>query len=291
MPFIHSHALPQGVCAGQPIRLFTRALRHRSFPALTLWLFFLTASAFAQSPFVTDDAEVAQYRRWHFEFADEFDYLPVASLPNLHQNTAGFKTSYGLLPGLEVGLDNQLLNIRNAPNPVLPRRVFGYGDIDLSAKWNFFRPPDGSRLPALAASINVEVPTGDARRQLGTGLSDVFLNGILQKKWKTTRLQANGGYFFAGNTATGATGVRTLRGHLFTGGASLLHDFSRRLDLGAEIFGVAGSNFDLGLGQLQIEFGGNFNLRQNLSLDFGVIRGFDLGSPKVAPVIGFSIDF
>ena len=41
------------------------------------------------------------------------------------------------------------------------------------------------------------------------------------------------GYLFAGNTSTGVLGIQTTRGHVYTGGLSVLHDLNARLTLAA----------------------------------------------------------
>ena len=201
------------------------------------------------------------------------------------------KFAYGLLRNVEIGFDNQLLSISNAPNPTLPRLAFGYGDLDLSLKWNFLKEHAGLRHPALAASFNVELPTGDSRQQLGSGLTDYYLNLIAQKSLtEKTKLRLNGGFVFAGNTLTGAIGVQA-RGTVFTGGASVVHDFSTRLRLGAELTGALSSNFDLGRGQLQTQFGGNYELRKDFTFDFGLIVGRFEASPRAGLQAGFSKNF
>lgn len=246
----------------------------------------------AQAPFVTDDADVVAKGHWHFEFNNEYDWLQKDAFPNLRQNTANFKTSFGILKGVEVGFDNQLLSISNAPSEFLPRRAFGYGDLDLSVKWHFREEGKGAVWPAMAVSLNIELPTGNAKEQIGSGLTDYYLNGIMQKSLSDkTKLRANGGIYFAGNTLTGAVGIRTTSGTVFTAGGSVVHDFTRKLDLGIELVGAVSHNFDLGRGQLQTEIGGNYQLRRNLTLDFGVIGGFYQASPRVGPIAGFSVDF
>lgn len=261
-----------------------------SFRVLALLL--CASPLLAQAPFLTDDAEVAQRRHWHFEANNEYDLLQDSAYPNLRQNTASFKTSYGLINNLEVGLDNQLLNIFNAPTPALPRMAFGYGDLDLSLKWKILPEKPGWLRPALAASFNLELPTGDARQQLGSGITDYYLNGIAQKSLtEKTKLRLNGGYYFAGNTLTGVVGIRSARGSVFTGAGSVVHDFTKKLDLGGEIAGAVSKNFDLGRGELQLQFGGNYKVRESFSIDFGLITGFYQASPRFGPIIGFSKDF
>src|SRR5207248_9815249 len=87
---------------------------------------------------------------------------------------------------------------------------------------------------------------------------------------------------------TGVIGIRSTRGFVFTGAASVVHNFSDKLDLGAEMMGAVGHRFDLRRGQLQTEIGGNYKLRPHLSLDFGLITGYYQASPRIAPIVGFS---
>jgi hypothetical protein len=145
---------------------------------------------------------------------------------------------------------------------------------------------------ALAASLNIEFPTGNKKLQLGSGVTDYYLNGIIQKSLtETTALRINGGYYFAGNTVTGVEGIKTAKGSVFTGSCSIVHNFTKKLDLGIEVAGAESSNFNLGRGQLQTQLGGNYNLRPSFSIDFGLIGGFYQSSPRLGPIIGFSKNF
>ena len=246
----------------------------------------------AQAPFDTDDTNVAARGKWHLEANNEYDVLQASSFPSERQNTANFKVSYGIWDNLEVGFDNQLIGIYNAAAPGVPRTAFGYGDIDLSVKWHFYKENGGSWLPSLGASFNLELPTGDERKQLGSGIVDYYLNTMAQKALtEKTTLRLNGGLYFAGNTETGVVGIKTHKGVVYTGSISLVRDFTKKLDLGVELFGAVSKNFDLGRGQLQTQVGGNYHITDKLSIDFGVITGFYQSSPRVGPVIGFSKDF
>jgi hypothetical protein len=246
----------------------------------------------AQAPFVTDDTGVADYHKWHTEFNNEFDILKPSDFPNLRQNTANFKVSFGAFKNVELGFDNQLLNISTASNPIYPDAAFGYGDLDLSVKWHISDEKEGSKRPGLGASLNIELPTGDATKQLGSGVADYYLNGIAQKSLpKKNTLRVNGGVYFAGNPATGVVGVRTTTGFVFTGAASVVHDFTEKLDLGVEFAGAGTLNDLLGKGQLQTQIGGNYKFRDKWSFDFGFIAGFYRDSPRFAPIIGIEKDF
>ena len=250
----------------------------------------LAPQARAQQPFVTDDADVTDRGKLHFEFSDQLDLLQPEAFPNLRQNTASFELAYGLFENVEVSVESPLIAIFNARGTT-PRTAFGVGDTNLSVKYNFLREREGSRRPALAASFGVELPTGDADRQLGSGVEDFTLNGILQKTLtERTTWRVNGGVIFSGNTLTGAVGIRT-RGVVYTGGTSLVRKFTPRLDLGAEVTGAVTRNFDLGKGQLQAQFGGHYLLRERLTLDFGVVAGRHAASPRLGAQLGVSVDF
>lgn len=242
----------------------------------------------AQLPFYTDDPAVTQPGKWHFEFFNEFDVLQL-QYPNIRQNTANYKLNCGLPFNLELDLDVPYLAIFRAIG--LPNAVGG-GDTNLGIKWEFHKESRGSRVPALGASLYIEFPTGDASRQLGSGLVDYWLNLIAQKSLSDkTRVNANAGYLFAGNTSTGALGIEAVRGHVYTGGVSILHDFTARLTLGAEVYGGYTNNGDLGRSQLQVLAGGQYLVRPGMTFDFGMLGGKYVASPHIGVQVGFSLDF
>jgi hypothetical protein len=240
----------------------------------------------AQLPFYTDDTGVTERGKWHFEFFNEHDSLQL-QYPNIRQNTANFKLNYGLPHNLEVDVDAPYLSIyRTGSQP-----SSGVGDTNLGLKARFRSEKPGSRMPSLAASFYVELPTGDASQQLGSGLQDYWLNLIAQKSLSPkTRLTANLGYLFAGNTSTGALGTQNTRGHVFPAGVSLLHDFRPSLTLGAEVFAAYTENGNLGRTQLQAMGGGEYLVRNGLSLCFGLLGGRYIASPRIGGQLGFALD-
>lgn len=244
----------------------------------------------AQQPFVTDDADVTPKGKIHFEFSNEFDLLHRSAFPNLRQNTADFELDYGLFENVEIGIEAPLLtliNDRSAPF----RSVTGIGDMNLSLKYNFLKERAGSRRPALAVALNFELPTGNTNRQLGSGLADFYVNGVLQKSvTRKTTIRVNGGLLFSGNETTGAIGVNA-RGLVFTSGASAVKQFTPRLDLGVEINGAFARNVGLGKGRLQFMVGGNYSLNEKITFDFGFVAGRYVGSPRAGVQIGLSVDF
>ena len=266
--------------------IVTHFIQHLSSTGILLFIF---SPARAQQPFYTDNADVTDKKKFHLQISNEYDILQRSSYPSLRQNTSVFELDYGLLNGVEIGVDGPLIAISNS-RIATPKTVFGFGDLDFHIKYNFLKERDGSRRPALTATLNVELPTGNSRKQLGSGVKDYFLNGILQKSLtKKTRFRLNGGVLFAGNTTTGEIGIKT-RGRVFIGGASLVKQITTKLDLGAEITGAITNNLGLSRGQLQTLIGGNYALTKKLSLDFGVVAG-KFNSPRVGAQLGVSIDF
>ena len=270
----------QGFRAGPSRNLIVRVLLPLAYV--------LCGRLYAQLPFYSDDTVVTERGKWHFEFFNEYDALQL-QYPNLNQNTANFKLNYGLPHNLEVDVDFPYLAIyRTTGN----QSSTGVGDTNLGIKANFRKESPTSRVPALAASFYVELPTGDASQQLGSGLNDYWLNLIAQKSLSPkTRLTANLGYLFAGNTSTGALGTQTTRGHVAPGGLSLLHDFRPSLTLGAEVFGAYTGNGNLGKSQLQAMVGGQYVIRKGLTFCFGMLGGKYVASPRFGGQIGFAIDF
>jgi len=161
----------------------TKSRRPHTLSRLRFVLFLLilpAATARAQQPFVTDDADTTPRRHFHFEFSNEFDLLQGSSFPSRKQNTADFELDYGLFDRVEIGIESPLLTIFNAPGTI-PKTPSGVGDTNLSLKYNVLRERENSRMPAMAVAFNLELPTGDTKRQLGSGLADFYMNGILQK--------------------------------------------------------------------------------------------------------------
>jgi hypothetical protein len=259
--------------------------------AFTLsFLFLIASTARAQQPFVTDDADVTPRGKFHFEFSNQLDWLQRSSLPNVRQNTASFELGYGLFENIELAVEVPLITIFNTAGTT-PKRVSGVGDTNIALKYNFLKEREGSRLPAMALGANFEVPTGDTKRQLGSGLADFYINGILQKSVsRKTKLRLNGGILFSGNETTGALGIKS-RGSVLTGGGSLVKQFTPKLQLGLELTGATASNLDLGKGQLQTLVGGNYQFKNNMSFDFGLVAGKYVASPRAGIQLGVSIDF
>jgi hypothetical protein len=248
-----------------------------------------SGSLHAQMPFYTDDPGVTEPKTLHVEVFDEYDGLQSSQFPDLRQNTADFKISYSPVRRLELDLDTPYVSIYRAPQT---QTSHGIGDTNLGAKWNIRETPADTTLPAFAVSFYVEYPTGNSQEGLGTGLTDYWLNFVVQKPLsEATRVNVNLGLLFAGNTSTGAEGIQTRREQVFTGGISLLHDATSRLTWGGEIYGGISDGAGSGKTQLQAMMGAQYAIRNGLSLCAGILGGKYGGTPQIGAQIGVSIDF
>ena len=254
-------------------------------------LFLSSTSAYAQLPFYTDDADTTARGKFHLEVSNQHDWLQESSLPGRRQNTTLFTLNYGLTGRIELGVNSPFIKIFN-DRPSMLGNPSGIGDTQFGVKVRLFEEREGSRLPAASVVFYVEAPTGSARQQIGSGLVDYYLYGVLQKSLtKRTTGRLNGGIVFAGNSSTGLVGIHAGRGQVFTGNGSLVRNFTPRLRLGAELFGAVTRNFDLSRGQLVGQIGGGYALAEDLELTFGVLAGRFPASPRAGVQVGIAYDF
>ena len=245
----------------------------------------------AQLPFYTDDVDTTPRHKFHFEFSNELDWLQRSSLPGRKQNTSVFTLNYGLTDRVELGVNIPYLKIINERSSLLGSPS-GIGDTQFGVKVRVLDEHEGSKLPAASVVFYVEAPTGNARKQLGSGLGDYWVYGVLQKSFtKRTTGRLNGGILFAGNESTGLIGIGDTRGKVFTANGSLTRNFTPRLRLGAEVFGAVTNNFDLSRGQLMGQIGGGYALTEKFEFTFGVLGGRFPASPRGGFLLGFAYDF
>jgi hypothetical protein len=269
----------------------TKLNAKRGFLLLFALLLVSAASANAQIPFYTDDADTTERGKFHFEFFDEHDWLQKSSRPGKRQNLINLTLNYGLTDRIELDVNAPIIKIVNERPSRLENPV-GIGDVQFGLKARLRDEREGSRLPAVALVFYFEAPTGNAPKQLGSGLVDYWLYGVLQKSL-TKRLtgRLNGGILFAGNDSTGLVGIQGSRGQVFTGNGSLVRDFTPKLQLGVELFGGVTNNFNLSRGQLEGQIGGRYAMRENFAVTFGFLAGRFPASPSFGIHLGFTYDF
>lgn len=261
------------------------------FIFLVLTFVFQSSPASSQIPFYTDDADTTPKGKFHIEFFNEHDWLQRSSLPGQRQNVSNFTLNYGLTDRVELGVNVPFIKIFNARESRLGSPS-GIGDMQFGVKVKLREEREESSLPAITVVFYAEAPTGSIRKQLGSGLTDYWLYGVVQKSiTKRTVGRLNGGVLFAGNSSTGLIGIEAVRGQVFTGNGSLVRDFTDKLKLGVEVFGGVSSDFKLSRGQLEAQIGGSYSFRDDFAFTFGVLGGSFAASPRMGVHVGFAYDF
>ncbi len=123
-----------------------------------------TTVSFCQQPFFTDDADVTEKGKFHFELTNEFDRLHPTSLPDKYQNGLRGTLAYGVAKNVEISVGGQFFSIRSVGPQAVTRG--GFGDSTISVKYNFLKERENSRLPALAISGLFAGPDRQRRAQL-----------------------------------------------------------------------------------------------------------------------------
>jgi len=253
------------------------------------FFFFLifTGLVRAQQPFVTDDTETVEKGKFELEVLNEFDRLHRFDYPETFQNETEATLTFGITKRVEIAVAGSFLSVYSAE---APRSIGGIGDTEFEIKYNF-RKKEKSYLPTMAVSFMLQAPTGNARRGLGSGVTNLGVRYLAQKQiGEKNTVRVNGGYLFAGNTIIGDLGITAIRGHIFSGSASYVRKINDKLQLGGEISGATTTKFQLSEGQLQVRFGGNYQITKRTSIDFGVAAGKYEASPRFALLIGFTTD-
>lgn len=242
----------------------------------------------AQQPFVTDDTDTVEKGKMELEVLNEFDRLHRFDYPETYQNETEATLTFGIGKRVEFAVAGTFLSIYSAE---APRSIGGIGDTEFELKYNFRKDKEHSYLPAMAVSFMVQAPTGKASRGLGSGVTNVGVKYLAQKQiGEKNTVRVNGGYLFAGNTIVGDLGITSIRGHIFTGSASYVREINDKLQLGAEISGTETTKFQLSEGQLQVRFGGNYQITKKTSIDVAIAAGKYSASPRFALLIGITRD-
>lgn len=241
----------------------------------------------AQQPFLVDDAEVTPARGWHVEISSQVDVLRAVARPARWQNVFEWEVNYGAGRRLELAA---LLPVVSLVSDAAGGRaaVHGLGDATLAAKWRLTRDPAAVHATALSATL--EIPSGSRARGLGTGLVDYGLNLVSQHLvHPRATVRVNGGVLLAGNTQTGAVGIRE-RGTVLTTGASVVSLVAAAVQVGGELTMAWSQEASLGGSAIGWQLGTNITVRQGVTIDASVLGGWFDASPRVGVQIGMSAD-
>ncbi len=267
----------------------SRQTRRAASAVLSAGLLCLGAatSVAAQQPFLVDDAEIAAPGLWHVEVSSQVDVLRPSARPVRWQNVLEWEVNYGMGARIELAALLPVVSlVSDAPGG--RSSAHGPGDSTLAAKWRITRDPNAAHAMALSAML--EIPSGSQARGLGTGLVDYGMNLISQHRLHPRAVvRLNGGAVLAGNTQTGAVGIRE-RGPVLTGGASLVCPLGARVQAGGELTMAWSQKATLGGSAVGWQLGTNIAVREGATLDASVLGGWLDASPRFGVQLGMSID-
>lgn len=183
--------------------------------------------------------------------------------------------TYGVLDGLELGLAIQRVDQdrpRIAPNK-------GFEDLHINAKYKFFDEAAG--FPALAAAMDVKLPTANRAKGLSSGKADETLLLIATKSFAPLAIHANLGYTIVGNV-DGAKLRNRLRG-----GCAMEWALDRRWSIVGEVVGTSRAGID-GKNEADFQFGVRYALPPTLTLDFAAGRSLRSSGTNVQGTVGLT---
>jgi hypothetical protein len=255
----------------------------KSVAAAALLVIFLSARlAWGGPPFITDDPDPVEYQHWEVYLFSIYNHIHTpsnnpAGIPTDFSQLPAVEVNYGLLPDMHVHLIAPLAYSREAGgNP-----QYGIGDTELGVKYRFFHETD--YLPEVGTFPLVELPTGPASRDLGSGYTQVFLPIWLQKsfgedkKWTT---YGGGGFWYTpGNSYR----------NFYRFGWEVQRDLSEQLTLGAEVFHETPTAVGI-KGHTAFNVGGYWNFDEHQHLLFSAGRDIE-GPNRFSCYLGFQLTF
>ena len=233
--------------------------------ALLLVVACLPQAGSAGPPFKTDDPQPVDLHHWEFYLASQQEFAQhgtSATLPHIEVNFGAFRN-------VQLHIVAPMGFIRTGDG-----EAYGYSDTELGVKYRFLDESDGA--PQIGIFPLIEIPTGNAARQLGAGNLEAYLPVWIQKSWG--KLTTYGGAGFWYNPGTGNE-------NWIFAGWEVQYDFSEAVTVGGEVYyqtpdrrdGRSGAGFD---------FGGYINLSENNHILLSLGRSFQ-GESVVTGYLGF----
>ena len=168
------------------------------------------------------------------------------------------EANYGAYPNLQLHVIAPAQFDRPSGGPTM----YGYGDTELGAKYRFIQ--ESSDRPQVGIFPLVELPTGDASRNLGNGKAQIYTPLWIQKSWGPWTTYGGGGFWYNANRRMGNGDFE---------GWLLQRDLSKALTLGVEIFHRDGNTVDGPTGT-GFNAGGQINFGEHEHLLFSAGRDF-----------------
>jgi hypothetical protein len=228
--------------------------------------FFACASAHAGPPFITDDPEPVELGHW-----EVYGFSAGAVGPRDVSGVGpAIEVNYGAAPNLQLHVIADLA----FDDPAGRGARVGVGDTELGAKYRFITPGPDDWWPQVGVFPLLEIPTGDAKRNLGAGYVQAFLPVWVQKNFGKWTTYGGGGYWI--NPGPGN------RDYWFTGWL-LQRQVTDKLALGGEVFHQTASM--VGRGETTgFNLGGVYDFTEHYHLLFSAGRGGQLYAVDAAAV-------
>jgi hypothetical protein len=124
------------------------------------------------------------YQHWEFYVASQDSRVPG----DWSGTGPHFELNYGVISNVQLHLIAPLAYDASSAGPA----HYGYGDTELGVKFRFLQETDW--LPQVGIFPLLEIPSGSAKDNLGTGHLQAFVPLWLQKSWGSWTAYGGGGY-------------------------------------------------------------------------------------------------
>lgn len=236
--------------------------------SLLFFLILIPAIVVAGPPFDTDDPEPVGFRHWEAYYSSIGSanaYSSTGTAPHVEVN-------YGVIHDVQLHVIAPLTYYTNKEG----QRAYGYGDTELGIKYRFVNK-DSSRFQIGTFPL-VEVPTGNARDNLGNGKVQIYLPLWIQKtigKWTT---YGGGGYWI--NPGKGN------KNNVFVGWQAQ-YQIAKSINIGAELTDVTADNVN-SKNDFRFRIGSVIDLSDNHHLLLSVGRSI-VGNTNIQWYIGYQL--
>lgn len=195
---------------------------------------FLPQAGRSGPPFKTDDPQPVDFHHWEFYLASQQEFAQhgtSATLPHIEVN-------FGAFQNVQIHVVAPMGYVRTGDG-----EAYGYSDTEFGVKYRFLEESDNS--PQIGIFPLIEIPTGDAAKQLGAGSLQAYLPVWFQKSWGKLTTYGGAGFWYTPGTEN--------QNWLFAGWEAQ-YDFSEIVTVGGELYyhtadksnGRSGAGFDVG---------------------------------------------
>lgn len=236
-----------------------------------IWLY---SSAFGGHPLGTEDAQPVEPGKFELEINGERPNSDEGSEIDL-----GANVTFGVFKNSSIQISVPYVFL----NPEVGEKENGLSDIEIFGKYLLLK--GNKTLPALAVKASVKLPTGESKKDLGSGKTDYGITAIATKEIGRVILHGNLGYTFVGKEK--GEDLDNVLGY------SLATEFSMtgKLRLVGEIVGETNSDPTSSSNPLEGLVGFIYDLKESFSLDAAVKWGLSDASPDNTILTGTTFRF